>query len=146
MKLILVVLAFFLMGCNSAQPKDNQSIKTIKEQADIAYKEGDFEKALNLYNKTCEKGDLSSCHSLGVMYEDKNNTNRAIEFYDKSCNAKYAYSCFNLGLIYNNMKGENKDKSIKLFKKACELGDESGCINFIVLNKELKKEELPKSK
>lgn len=102
------------------------------KNAESAYKEGNISKALELYTKSCNNGDVSACHSVGVIYEEKNSMDKAIEYYTMSCKSEHSFSCFNLGLLYYNGKGidKNENEAIKFFKKACLLGDNNGCVNW----------------
>ncbi len=52
------------------------------------------------------------------------------------CDDGNAFGCYILGVSYYNGKGVKQSyfKANKLYKKACELGEESGCKNYAKLN------------
>jgi TPR repeat protein len=69
-----------------------------------AHYEGDYTKANNLYTQSCDQKDAKGCLALGSLYALGHGVERDIE------TAK------------------------KLFRKACEGGNQRGCVNFEAYN------------
>ncbi|GAB0173656.1 hypothetical protein NHP164001_16770 [Helicobacter trogontum] len=69
------------------------------DEANKAYNDGDYTKALESYKKLCDAKEAKACSSLGYMYR----------------NAKGV--------------SENATLSQEYYKKACNLGDKEACTN-----------------
>lgn len=53
----------------------------------------DLQKASVVYAKACDKGTLSSCASLGTLYQDAGNNEEASKYFQKACNGGVAEAC-----------------------------------------------------
>lgn len=75
--------------------------------AGIAYDKKDYQKAFNLYNKSCDSGDLGGCAMVGAIYEDgivvTRNYYKALEYYDKACGMGGNWSCERLPILKEKM-------------------------------------------
>ena len=62
-----------------------------------------FDKALSIYQKSCERGVVRSCINLGHMYEKgqgvKQDSDKALSIYQKGCEDGDPLGCSNLGFI-----------------------------------------------
>jgi TPR repeat protein len=55
--------------------------------------EHDLQKARVVYQKACDQGILSSCASLGTLYQDAGNNEEAIKNFQKACNGGVVEAC-----------------------------------------------------
>ena len=92
-----------------------------------------FEKAAELFAKSCDAGTMRGCSELGVSYEDgegvpQSDTN-AVELYIKACRGGYMRGCSNLAFMYERGAGlaKSEEKASQLFEKACTGGYLGGC-------------------
>ncbi len=69
------------------------------DDANKAYNEANYEKAIKIYKELCEKKDSKACASLGYMYRNakgvSENATLAQEFYKKACDLGDKESCTN---------------------------------------------------
>ncbi|MDR2789788.1 MAG: sel1 repeat family protein [Campylobacteraceae bacterium] len=70
-----------------------------------AYENGDYQKAVKLFQQSCDKKDTWSCVSLAAMYANGDGV-------------KQDYA-----------------KAAEYFEKACDLGEQMGCENYKRLKK-----------
>lgn len=67
------------------------------EDANKAYQNGEYKKAMKIYNKLCEEKDFKACASLAHMYRSGKGTKADLElsnkFYKKACNGGNKESC-----------------------------------------------------
>ena len=96
---------------------------------------------IEMLEKACESGDGEKCHTLGVMYEEGNNTKKdelkAIFLYKKSCELDYGKGCNYLGNEYNNGKLIKNDykKAIPVLERAVVLNQNySNALYFLGLS------------
>ncbi len=105
-----------------------------------AIKNGDSKKAVELYIKACNSGDMIGCHQLAYSYcwgtGIKENKIKAEELYSKTCDSGYMESCFELAHMYSKGDGieKNEKKAKDLFKKVCD-GEKTAtsaisCLNY----------------
>lgn len=91
-----------------------------------AYHNKDYTKAIEIFKKLADKGDLKSINSLGVMYEQGTgvllNYSTAAEWYKKGADLGFSESQNNLGRLYMNGFGVPQDnkKAIRYFLKAVD--------------------------
>ena len=84
----------------------------------------------------CNKGNFSSCNSLGYMYDKglgvEQDYKKALELYQKACEGGDMIGCKNLGYMYDEGLGVKQDykKAVELYQKACEGGNMFGCYNL----------------
>ncbi len=92
----------------------------------------DMQKAVNFYDRACSGGLANSCAHLGLLYELDGNYEYAVVYYQNSCDAGGAKECVRLGRMYYTGQGvaQKEERAVKLFKRACELGEEVGCKNY----------------
>lgn len=78
-----IINLFFILFVNLAFSDD-------LEDAKLAYKDSNFEKAMKIYNKSCEEKNAKGCVMVGFMYERGIGVNQdftqAIKFYKKHAN------------------------------------------------------------
>ena len=112
----------------------------MQETAIKLYKKGEWDKALEFYEKSLEmfqklgdkKGISNSYNNLGLLYKDKGEWDKALEFYEKSLEIKeelgdkqgISNSYGNLGLLYKD-KGE-WDKALEFYEKSLEMFQKLG--------------------
>jgi len=91
-----------------------------------------MQKAVDYYDRACSGGLQSSCSHLGLLYELDSNYEYAVVYYQNSCDAGGAKDCVRLGRMYYTGQGvaQREERAVKLFKRACELGEEVGCKNY----------------
>ena len=98
-----------------------------------AYMQKDQPKALELFEKACERGEMYGCKILGDMYCKgegvENDYLKAAALYEKTCNGGEAYGCKVLGDMYYKGEGVEKDylKAIQFIEKACNNGLKREC-------------------
>ena len=67
------------------------------DDANKAYNDGDYAKAVEIYKTLCEAKEAKACASLGLMYRNakgvSENTTLAQEYYKKACDAGDTESC-----------------------------------------------------
>lgn len=97
---------------------------------------GNLEKALPLFEKTCEAGIAEACLNAGVAYDIgigvPHNTEKSLHYYLLGCKLNSGQSCLNGATIYtlgthsNDLKADHK-KAFELNEKACNLNVGMGC-------------------
>ncbi len=94
-------------------------IKLLKE-ANKAYYENDFDKAISLYKKLLNsvKENSNLHYNLGVIYLRKGKYKEAIEEFKKTTqiNPKNADAYYNLGILYESFLGD-KEEAVNYYKK-----------------------------
>ena len=106
-----------------------------------AYASGNIEKAVILYKKACDSGNMEGCFNIGPMYiyDDRvrviHNRQKSDHLFKKACHGGNIEGCFNLGLMYIYGDGvrQNKQKAVISFKKACDGGYVDGCKHYKIL-------------
>lgn len=87
-----------------------------------------FSKDINTA-RSCELNDFVSCYNLAVrLSNDKSHDDKKVDaLYKKACNGGIGHACYNLANLYTS-----KDEQIarSYYLKACQLGNQSGCINY----------------
>ena len=131
MKRILVLLVvLFSVGFS----------KDLVELGIEAYDKGDYQKAVQLYQKACDGGEARGCFSLGFLYQNgqgvKQDYQKAAELYQKACDGGHAVGCSILGVLYTGGQGvrQNFSTAKQYYGKACDLGLQSGCDGYRTLN------------
>lgn len=113
-------------------------------QADEAYEDGDFEKALVLFMKASEAGDCHAMTRLAIMHECGEGTvvdiSKSIEWDLKAIAAGSISSMLNLGLTYRKLG--NSIEAKKWFEKALEQGDGEAAFELAKLY-DFEKKEAP---
>ena len=95
-----------------------------------------FEKARELFLRSCEEGTGGSCAVLGIMLVNGEggevDSDEACRYFRKSCTMGYAQACRGVAsFLEDGMCGGPKpSESEKLYRIACEVGDPDGCIGL----------------
>lgn len=131
------------------------------EDGEEAFEKKDYSNAVKLYSKVCDNGDVRGCYGLAQMYRigqgvEENNAT-ALKLYTQACEGGFsagcisvedeylakacangnAFTCSQLGDRYTyEGKDRNYSKAIKLYTKACDNGDASGCVGLAGIYKE----------
>lgn len=107
------------------------------ESLAVAYENGsgvreDLQQAVNYYDRACSGGSKNSCAHLALLYEQAENEVYAAIYHQNGCDAGDAKACSAIAARVYHGKGvaQNHEKALSLFKRACELGDETGCKNY----------------
>jgi TPR repeat protein len=53
----------------------------------------DTKQAIIVYQRACDQGTLSSCASLGSLYQDARNIDEARKYFQKACTGGLAEAC-----------------------------------------------------
>ncbi len=89
--LYLAVIAMFCMG-------------GVFEDADKLYEDGDYPKAIKMWQRSCDGGDTRSCYRLGNLYRFGRNVTqnyqKAANFYQKACDDGDMTGCYELAGLY----------------------------------------------
>lgn len=95
----------------------------------------DLQQAVNYYDRACSAGLASSCAHLALLYEQAENYEYAAIYHQNGCDANDAKECSLIARMYYYGQGvsQNEQKAKELFKKSCDLGDETGCKNYQVV-------------
>lgn len=113
--------------------------KSLTQQGVEAYKKGKYQKAVELFQKACERGNALGCGNLGVMYDKgegvKQNKFKAVELFTQACE-EGKIGCSPLGVMYEYGEGvrQDKRKAKEFYGKACDMKEELGCKNYARLN------------
>ena len=77
----------------------------------------------------CDGGDFRGCYQLGSLAESSvpPEMGLAKAWYERGCGLDGAAACNDLGVMLAN-DGQN-DEALKLYEKACSLGEQLGCNN-----------------
>ena len=132
-KLLLIILLAALSACSKTSEEYLSEAKAL-------YKNKEYNKAISLYDKACEKGSLKSCMFLADIYKkgavvNIDNT-KSLNYYKKSflladiyCQKNSKDACKTLSYLYENGLGVNIDlvKADEASSKACDLGDAASC-------------------
>jgi TPR repeat protein len=92
----------------------------------------DRSKAVELYAKGCDLGNIDACKALARMRlsgETVATADQVVRALEKACGASDAEACMYLALVYHNGDGVPRDEAqaLSLLKKACELGAGQAC-------------------
>lgn len=152
---LLGVMAFACVACGEGKETTNkwEYSKLSKDEFISLDKKCKDECNKNACQKLIDNGlpSVSQCDDLtsifvARIYESAEQYKQAFEYYKKGCGSKHlleelrAFSCVQLGLLYYQGKGkgvrQDKVAAKKYFGKACDLGEESGCNNYRILNEQ----------
>ncbi len=131
--LLIILLIAALFGCSKTHDEYLSEAKEL-------YKNEEYDKALSLYNKACEKGSLKGCMFLADVYKKgtviNTDNNTSLNYYKKSfllanlyCQQNIKDACKTLSYLYENGLGTDIDlaKADNASSKACDLGDAASC-------------------
>lgn len=124
--------------------------KSLAKQGYEALKEGEYQKAMEIYQRVCDSGEAWGCGILGAIYDNgiisivngigvkkvKEDKAKAVELYAQACNSGDFLRCTILGVMYDKGDGvkQDKTKAEEFYDKACYLRNEEGCKNYVRLN------------
>ena len=131
------------------------------EHADKVQASKILEKAIQLYEKECESGNIESCRAVGEKYAtgytlydegqgeffDRENKDykKGLTLLQKFCDKaqkgdRGIYSCLTLGSMFAEGKGtlQNYEQAKKYFAKVCEFGIQDGCEAYKKANEKSK--------
>jgi uncharacterized protein len=100
------------------------------------------QRARRYFEVACDKGHMSSCYDLAVLYEHgqgmPTDPERAHELYERACTADEAdaVACNNLAVLYAEGRTVEQDdaRAAELYGRSCELGSMLGCRNLARLH------------
>ncbi len=116
-----------------------ENIDELYEKGVEAYKNGDFELAIEYYSQCIELNENIAVvyNNRGICYNNQKKYDEAIKDYDKAIelDENEVGTYFNRGLCYHDQK--KYDKAIKDYDKAIELDDKYISGSFVNLVKKL---------
>lgn len=95
--------------------------------------ERDTLKAISMYEKGCDLGDVDGCSGAGDLLSDPKGGNdakvRALAMYISACTGHSGYGCLKVGIALHEGIGApaDDDKARTHFSKACEWNVKDGC-------------------
>jgi hypothetical protein len=98
------------------------------EDAEAAYKNGDYATALRLSEELAQQGDAMAQSRLGLMYRNGHGVpqddQQAVEWFRKAAEQGNAGAQANLGYLYETGRGVTRDdaEAVKWYRKAAEQG------------------------
>lgn len=125
------------LGQSLAQESsDDCSKETCSAKAHNYEIQGDIERAIALYKKAIELGDLEAYSYLALLYQAQNNTALAKNYFQLGCDNSQYDACFNLGTFFE--LGRDFIHAQKYYNIACEKGSAkvkaNACHNLGVLH------------
>jgi TPR repeat protein len=98
------------------------------DDAEAAYKRGDYETAVRLLRQLAEQGDAQAQYNLGLMYDGRGVPQDYVEslkWYRMAAEQGHANAQLFLGLMYKKGKGIPQDdaESVRWYRMAAEQGD-----------------------
>ena len=91
---------------------------------------------VDVFNRACNEGWMTACHSLGGIYLQGQGTPRdplrAHAALEKACSARIGLACSDLGLMYYTGDGIplDKGKGLEYLKRACDMGLAVACQQY----------------
>lgn len=81
----------------------------------------DLDKAIGIYKKTCDKGDLKSCSTIADIYEEIKNPKQSSVYRKKACESGYIKDCLYVGSYHESGNYAKKDykKALEYYNKGC---------------------------
>lgn len=129
------VLTAILLMLIFAAPADAGPL----EDADIAFHDGDFATALQIWRPMADHGVARAQNNLGLMYISGQGVHQdnaeAMRWFRLAANQGYATGQNNLGKIYNNGKGVTQDyaEAKKLYRLAANQENAGGQFSLGIL-------------
>ena len=96
----------------------------------------DQQKAVEVFQESCNKGELRACANLAFAYRSARGVTKdfakSLELSKKACDGGDMWGCTNLGSLYKEGSGVKQDvsKAITLFSSSCDKGELRGCVNL----------------
>jgi serine/threonine-protein kinase len=122
-------------GSQAAQDTIYQQAKTLSDQ-------GQYRKAIPLFDQACKAGDAQACSDLGYLYAWGPNLTkadsvtkdfpRALKLYTKACNADNADGCYGMGFLYDQGFGvtQSFSRAAEYYTKSCDSNKAEACNNL----------------
>jgi TPR repeat protein len=96
----------------------------------------DEARALELWKRTCQKGELAkACLALNVYYSERQQYREALIYGSKACLGGEPGACTNVAVnaFYGQGTARNRASAFKLWTRACRMRDFQGCNNAGVM-------------
>lgn len=109
--------------------------------ASSAYSNGDYKKALKIWQQLADEGHLQSQFNIAYMHEFgievKPDYKEAVKWYTKAANKGYARAQNFLGWLYETGKGVKRDRAaaLKWLKLAADQGNEDAIADYRLVEK-----------
>jgi TPR repeat protein len=109
--------------------------------ASSAYSDGDYKKALKIWQQLADEGHLQSQFNIAYMHEFgievKPDYKEAVKWYTKAANKGYARAQNFLGWMYETGKGVKRDRAtaLKWLKLAADQGNEDAIADHRLVEK-----------
>ena len=137
---IIIIVITALFGCSKTHDE-------YLSEAAAFYENKKYDKALYMYDKACEKGNLKGCMFLADVYKKGTaanvDNNKSLNYYKKSflladiyCQQNSKDACKTLSFLYENGLGVEKDlnRADSASEKSCNLGDAASCYYLARIN------------
>lgn len=117
---------FLDLACDYGQKEACPVVESFKNDLKILEKE--IEK--------CNSGDAKYCFKVAMLYDKggvlRDDIETANKYYKKGCDGDYIKACVNLGINYidsdiETASREKQRETLKIFTKACDAGNKTGC-------------------
>jgi bacterioferritin-associated ferredoxin len=101
----------------------------------------DKQMARQIYQKACDQKNLSSCTSLGTLYQIDKKYAEARTYFKQACDGEKYEACNYLGYLYAQGLGGPRDKQMarQIYQNACDQKDLSSCTSLGSMNQDDKK-------
>ena len=86
--------------------------------------------------KACEGGNAEACYQRGLLaYMFPDSRAEKLRYLERACAANHAMACLGAAEIWELGPNRNPDKAKHraLMRKACELGNDTGCSNYAMM-------------
>lgn len=111
------------------------SVGNFTKQGIEAFDRGEYQKAMELYQKACDNGQIEGCLLLGSMLMGgagiEKDEQEAMRLLKKTCNEQEKHGCLALKVVgeslYISQKYEDKQKALKIFQILCASKEASTC-------------------
>ncbi len=109
------------------------------DEADAAYKRGDYATAIREFRPLAERGNAAAQNNLGFMYDKglgvPQDYAKAVKWYRKAAEQGFAEAQANFGNMYDKGLGvtQNYAKALQWFRKAAEQGHAKAQYNLGVM-------------
>ena len=118
------------------QACSSENAQACWERADELDTQGEYEKAVEFYQRLCELDFSKGCGRLGWAYQEgegiESNLSKAERFLKKGCDLNDGRACNNLGVMHEKKMAETPSIRMAntLYQKSCDLEDIYGCYNI----------------
>jgi hypothetical protein len=121
---LIVLLAFCAVGLVAYKSSNGKGSGSI-DDAGLAFKQGNYAKAIPIFENLASKGDLLAMCYLGTCYREGKgvpvNNNEAIKFFSKAAELGSSDGKMNLASTYDNLS--NFPLAVKWYISVAEEGD-----------------------